>query len=70
MHSPDSVRPKWLTVAQLKRVLATMPDDLQLIPNIVGNLAVCREDVIPCRLGEHIGHIDFLNDGEFKEYKR
>ena len=67
MHPPNDVRPKWLTVAQLRRVLMSMPDDLQLIPNSVGNIAVCREDVTIQRLGEYVGYIDFLGEGEYVE---
>lgn len=60
MHPPNSLRPKWLTVAQLERVLENMPSNLRLIPNPVGNLAVMGDD------GKFIGYIDFLDEGTFE----
>lgn len=54
----DSI--KYLTVAQLKAVLDTLPDDHQLSPNTVGNLKV-RSGA-----GEYIGYIDFLHEGAYE----
>jgi len=56
--TPDNdIRPKWLTVAQLKRVLAELPDDYTLIANQVGNLRVGDKEL------EYKGFIDFLSEG-------
>jgi hypothetical protein len=56
--TPDNdIRPKWLTVAQLKSVLADLPDNYTLMPNRVGNLTVCSTDL------EYRGFIDFLSEG-------
>ena len=65
MHPPDEIRPKWLTVAQLRRVLGTLPDEWALVVNGVGNLAVYRraEEDGP---SEFAGFIDFLFDGEYE----
>lgn len=60
MHPPDDIAPKWLTVAQLRRVLAELPDDYTLFPNKVGNLRVGDKDLI------YKGFINFLFDGEFE----
>ena len=50
---------KWLTVAQLRKVLSELPDNALVQPNAVGNLMVNADD------GRYLGFIDFLFDGEF-----
>ena len=55
----SGIRGKFLTVAQLRRVLARLPDDVCLSANGTGNIVVTNHN------GRHVGHIDFLHDGEF-----
>jgi hypothetical protein len=61
MTPEDDIAPKWLTVAQLRRVLATLPDDFTVMPNRVGNLRVGDKDLV------YKGYIDFLFEGSFDE---
>lgn len=64
MHEKEKIRPKWLTVAQLRRVLAEMPDDYELICNAnTMNLAVYRP--VDKDHAEYVGFIDFMLEGEF-----
>lgn len=53
----EGVGPKWLTVAQLKRVLAELPEDYTISVNTVGNLRVGDKDL------NYKGFIDFLSEG-------
>lgn len=60
MTPENDIRPKWLTVAQLKRVLADLPSNFTLIPNAVGNMTVGDKDLA------YKGFIDFLSEGNYE----
>ena len=52
---------KWITVGKLKSILNEMDDDLELLPNAMGNLNVCTKS-------EYKGFIDISTE-IFEDYK-
>ena len=51
---------KGLTAARLIELLQTLPPEVWIVVNKVGNLSLCDTDK------EYIGHIDMLAEGEIK----
>jgi hypothetical protein len=48
----------WLTVREVRRLLAILPDDALVVANRVGNLSLYRRDV---RDEDYLGFIDFAD---------
>lgn len=51
---------KYLPVATLRELLATLPDDALVGPNAMFNLAVLAADK------QYLGYIDFASDGSIE----
>lgn len=66
MTPENSIRPKFLTVAQLKRVLSDMQGDTVLTVNTVGNLAAYEASATQ-GVWNFVGYIDFLHEGSFEK---
>lgn len=72
MTPKGEIRPKWLTKAQLVKVLQDLPDDACLMPNAVGNLAVVLGENIDAYAQDQEkhridGYIDFQFEGVYEE---
>ena len=63
----NNINLKYLPVTKLIEILSTLPKDVIIWPNNVGNLSVLKQDGQEFEL---LGFIDFLFNGEFITTKR
>lgn len=59
----NNINLKYLPVTKLIEILSTLPDDVNIWPNRVGNLTVFKpqDEQEP----KYLGFIDFIGEGEF-----